>query len=156
MNISGQVACRKNGWPLDRSTTASHVTEFNKLDDIEKKPHTVSCECDMSESRHLREGQTVRFYSSLGCFDEHFFVIIKLSGLLCAWTLVGGSLMGCQKIIATTIFAKCFDWTITDIGDNTNRIPSGFFARKSKFLVKVIIEFQVESLVYTIIITHYH
>lgn len=42
VNDFDQIACRKNGWPLDKSTLCSHVTTFINSDEIEKKPHTVS------------------------------------------------------------------------------------------------------------------
>ncbi|CAD7085089.1 unnamed protein product [Hermetia illucens] len=35
-----QVACRKNGWPLDKSTLYTYVTEFIDPDDVEERPQT--------------------------------------------------------------------------------------------------------------------
>ena len=35
-----QAACRKNGWPLDRSTLYTTVTEFVSSDDVLEKPST--------------------------------------------------------------------------------------------------------------------
>lgn len=37
-----QVACRKNIWPLDRSTLFTYVTAFSDSEDIEERPETVS------------------------------------------------------------------------------------------------------------------
>ncbi|KDR23427.1 Dynein heavy chain 10, axonemal [Zootermopsis nevadensis] len=34
-----QVACRKNGWPLDRSTLSTTVTTYMDIDDVEKRPN---------------------------------------------------------------------------------------------------------------------
>lgn len=33
-----QIACRKNNWPLDRSTLFSYVSEFIDPDDVEERP----------------------------------------------------------------------------------------------------------------------
>lgn len=35
-----QIACRKNNWPLDKSTLFTYVTRFMDLDDIEERPPT--------------------------------------------------------------------------------------------------------------------
>ena len=32
------MACRKNGWPLDKSTLFTEVTEFQNADSVEEKP----------------------------------------------------------------------------------------------------------------------
>lgn len=37
-----QVACRKNNWPLDRSTLFTVVTDFADPDDVEARPESVS------------------------------------------------------------------------------------------------------------------
>lgn len=37
-----QVACRRNNWPLDKSTLYTRVTEFTDPDDIEYRPEAVS------------------------------------------------------------------------------------------------------------------
>lgn len=37
-----QVACRKNNWPLDRSTLFTAVTDFADPDDVEERPESVS------------------------------------------------------------------------------------------------------------------
>lgn len=37
-----QVACRKNNWPLDRSTLFTKVTDFADPDDVEERPESVS------------------------------------------------------------------------------------------------------------------
>jgi dynein heavy chain len=37
-----QIACRKNNWPLDRSTLFTVVTDFNDPDDVEARPEAVS------------------------------------------------------------------------------------------------------------------
>lgn len=37
-----QVACRKNIWPLDRSTLFTYVTAYSDSEDIEERPETVS------------------------------------------------------------------------------------------------------------------
>lgn len=39
-----QIACRKNNWPLDRSTLFTAVTEFADIDDVEERVETV-CIC---------------------------------------------------------------------------------------------------------------
>lgn len=36
-----QVACRKNNWPLDRSTLFTIVTDFADPDDVEERPESV-------------------------------------------------------------------------------------------------------------------
>lgn len=36
-----QVACRKNNWPLDRSTLFTVVTDFADPDDVEARPESV-------------------------------------------------------------------------------------------------------------------
>lgn len=36
-----QIACRKNNWPLDRSTLFTVVTDFNDPDDVEERPESV-------------------------------------------------------------------------------------------------------------------
>lgn len=36
-----QIACRKNIWPLDRSTLFTEVTTFMIADDVEERPPTV-------------------------------------------------------------------------------------------------------------------
>lgn len=36
-----QIACRKNIWPLDRSTLFTEVTTFMIADDVEERPATV-------------------------------------------------------------------------------------------------------------------
>jgi dynein heavy chain len=38
-----QIACRKNNWPLDRSTLFTVVTDFSDPDDVEDRPESVSC-----------------------------------------------------------------------------------------------------------------
>lgn len=37
-----QIACRKNNWPLDRSTLFTEVTHFADPDDVEERPESVS------------------------------------------------------------------------------------------------------------------
>jgi dynein heavy chain, axonemal len=37
-----QVACRKNNWPLDRSTLFTSVTDYADPDDVEERPESVS------------------------------------------------------------------------------------------------------------------
>jgi dynein heavy chain, axonemal len=37
-----QIACRKNNWPLDRSTLFTIVTDFADPDDVEERPESVS------------------------------------------------------------------------------------------------------------------
>lgn len=37
-----QIACRKNNWPLDRSTLYTIVTEFTDPDDVEERPESVN------------------------------------------------------------------------------------------------------------------
>lgn len=37
-----QVACRRNVWPLDRSTLFTYVTNYSDSEDIEERPDTVS------------------------------------------------------------------------------------------------------------------
>lgn len=37
-----QIACRKNNWPLDRSTLYTKVTKFRDPLDIEERPEQVS------------------------------------------------------------------------------------------------------------------
>jgi dynein heavy chain, axonemal len=37
-----QIACRKNNWPLDRSTLFTVVTNFADPDDVEERPESVS------------------------------------------------------------------------------------------------------------------
>lgn len=37
-----QVACRKQGWPLDRSTLYTSVTDFVHEDEVEIRPEMVS------------------------------------------------------------------------------------------------------------------
>lgn len=37
-----QIACRKNNWPLDRSTLFTVVTDFANPDDVEERPESVS------------------------------------------------------------------------------------------------------------------
>lgn len=38
-----QIACRKNNWPLDRSTLFTVVTDFADPDDVEERAESVSC-----------------------------------------------------------------------------------------------------------------
>lgn len=40
-----QIACRKNNWPLDRSTLFTIVTDFADPDDVEERPESVSYNC---------------------------------------------------------------------------------------------------------------
>ncbi|KAH8417458.1 hypothetical protein KR222_000260 [Zaprionus bogoriensis] len=35
-----QIACRKNAWPLDRSTLFTYVTSYSEPDDVEQRPET--------------------------------------------------------------------------------------------------------------------
>ncbi|KAH8358423.1 hypothetical protein KR093_000053 [Drosophila rubida] len=35
-----QIACRKNAWPLDRSTLFTYVTAYSEPDDVEQRPET--------------------------------------------------------------------------------------------------------------------
>ncbi|KAL7729890.1 hypothetical protein ACLKA6_014739 [Drosophila palustris] len=35
-----QIACRKNAWPLDRSTLFTYVTTYSEPDDVEQRPET--------------------------------------------------------------------------------------------------------------------
>lgn len=37
-----QISCRKNNWPLDRSTLFTIVTDFMDPDDVEDRPEAVS------------------------------------------------------------------------------------------------------------------
>lgn len=37
-----QVACRKNNWPLDKSTLFTSVTKYCDPDDIEERPVSVN------------------------------------------------------------------------------------------------------------------
>lgn len=36
-----QIACRKNNWPLDRSTLFTTVTNYADPDDVEERPESV-------------------------------------------------------------------------------------------------------------------
>lgn len=36
-----QIACRRNNWPLDRSTLYTNVTQFTDPLDIEERPEPV-------------------------------------------------------------------------------------------------------------------
>lgn len=36
-----QTACRKNGWPLERSTSYTRVTTYMDVDDVDKRPDQV-------------------------------------------------------------------------------------------------------------------
>ena len=36
-----QIACRKNGWPLERSTSYTRVTTYMDVDDVDKRPDQV-------------------------------------------------------------------------------------------------------------------
>nr|CAD7201335.1 unnamed protein product [Timema douglasi] len=36
-----QIACRKNGWPLDRSTLYTTVSMYRNADDVEQRPDMV-------------------------------------------------------------------------------------------------------------------
>jgi dynein heavy chain len=36
-----QIACRKNGWPLERSTFYTKVTTYMDIDDVEERPNQV-------------------------------------------------------------------------------------------------------------------
>lgn len=38
-----QIACRKNNWPLDRSTLFTAVTDFADPDDVEERSESVRC-----------------------------------------------------------------------------------------------------------------
>lgn len=41
-----QIACRKNNWPLDRSTLFTTVTNYADPDDVEERPESVGfCFC---------------------------------------------------------------------------------------------------------------
>lgn len=37
-----QSACRKNGWPLDRTTLYTAVTTYMDVDDVEERPDQVN------------------------------------------------------------------------------------------------------------------
>lgn len=37
-----QIACRRNNWPLDRSTLFTAVTDYAEIDDVEERVETVS------------------------------------------------------------------------------------------------------------------
>lgn len=41
-----QIACRKNNWPLDRSTLFTIVTDYADPDDVEERPESVSLNVD--------------------------------------------------------------------------------------------------------------
>jgi dynein heavy chain len=34
-----QATCRKNGWPLDKSTLYTQVTQFNSQDEVTERAH---------------------------------------------------------------------------------------------------------------------
>jgi dynein heavy chain len=34
-----QATCRKNGWPLDKSTLYTQVTTFQNIEDVTEKAH---------------------------------------------------------------------------------------------------------------------
>ena len=36
-----QIACRKNGWPLEKSTLCTKVTAYLDMDDVDKRPDQV-------------------------------------------------------------------------------------------------------------------
>jgi dynein heavy chain len=36
-----QIACRKNGWPIDHSTFYTTVTKYMDIDDVEERPDQV-------------------------------------------------------------------------------------------------------------------
>lgn len=42
MCVTMQMACRKNIWPLDRSTLFTSVTHFQTADEVEERPQTVN------------------------------------------------------------------------------------------------------------------
>jgi dynein heavy chain, axonemal len=57
-----QVACRKNNWPLDRSTLFTAVTDFADPDDVEERPESVSFRNLIATSRfHVESKATFGF-----------------------------------------------------------------------------------------------
>lgn len=54
-----QVACRKNNWPLDKSTLFTTVTQFSDPDDIEERPSSVSYTYLFKFTKRLKKNYTL-------------------------------------------------------------------------------------------------
>lgn len=92
-----QVACRKNIWPLDRSTLFTYVTAYSDSEDIEERPETVSS----SKCKTMSPAPNYPWSSSSSSSSPGTNFVIKNSvcilivetfcaGLLCAWSLYRG------------------------------------------------------------------
>lgn len=66
-----QIACRKNNWPLDRSTLFTEVTRFADPDDVEERPESVSELCGHPNAKKTELSLSVAF-AILSWF--HFFL----------------------------------------------------------------------------------
>nr|CAD7434635.1 unnamed protein product [Timema monikensis] len=66
-----QIACRKNGWPLDRSTLYTTVSVYRNADDVEQRPD-MGCYASgmflVSGLLRLRYVACFRTATPLGCF----------------------------------------------------------------------------------------
>lgn len=84
-----QIACRKNNWPLDRSTLFTEVTHFADPDDVEERPESVSelGGHPRKKTPNFLSRWHLQFYSGL-----IFLVFVQFrcrKGMLRAWSVLG-------------------------------------------------------------------
>lgn len=65
-----QVACRKNNWPLDKSTLFTTVTEFTDPDDIEERHTSVT----ITLSSPLKSSHSICICLFQGCYVQGLFL----------------------------------------------------------------------------------
>lgn len=47
-----QATCRKNGWPLDKSTLYTNVTQYQTEDDVSERAHQGKCGEQLNNYMH--------------------------------------------------------------------------------------------------------
>lgn len=90
-----QIACRKNNWPLDRSTLFTEVTHFADPDDVEERPESVS-----EVGGHPRKKNTelslsvafaILFWSHFSCFRSIPLPQRDATCMVCSWRAPAGA-----------------------------------------------------------------
>lgn len=84
-----QIACRKNNWPLDRSTLFTEVTHFADPDDVEERPESVSEVGGHPKKKHRTFSLGGICNSILVSFFLVFVQFRCRKGMLRAWSVLG-------------------------------------------------------------------
>lgn len=90
-----QIACRKNNWPLDRSTLFTEVTHFADPDDVEERPESVSelCGHPSTKKQNFLSLRHLQFYSGFifSCFRSISLPQRDATCMVCSWRAPAGA-----------------------------------------------------------------